>query len=115
MAMIWIYLDTEGEILSLQINGPRPNAGVDDYPDKSYGIYRNMKTGQIEGWIVFECISWPERSLPLDLEKESPCLDINFRQGWLRGAVAGEEIFDVALQDGVPAIAPWHDSILPVS
>ncbi len=43
------------------------------------------------------------------------CLDINFRQGWLRGAVAGEEIFDVALQDGVPAIAPWHDSILPVS
>ena len=115
MENLWIYLDREGGILSLQINGPRPNAGVDDYPDQSYGIYRNMKTGAIEGWLVFECLCCPDRSLPLGFEKQSPRLEIRFRRGRLRGFVAGDEIFNVALQDGVPAMVPLPDLGLVVS
>ncbi len=115
MDKLWLHLDREVEILSIQINGPRLDAGVDDYPAQSYGIYRNMKTGAIEGWLVFECISLPERSLPLGFEKRSPRLEISFRRGRLRGSIAGDEIFSVALKDGVPTVVKLCDFALAAS
>ncbi len=85
--------------------------GVQDYPG-GYGVYRHTKTGDLLGWLVFECISVPTRSLPLGFAKNSPHQDISYRRGRLRGVVGGDELFNIALPDTTPVTVKMHDFAL---